>query len=111
MRALIYVPEYIIGRVHPGVRVSLLPDGSLRSRSASVDRLETAPRDIPPGVEVIKPIRGSAQLTDYLVEVRLANDGNLFYGMTGSAKIFLRRSSLAAIAGRALRDFFERKVW
>jgi putative peptide zinc metalloprotease protein len=111
MKALIYVPEYIIGRVRNGARVSLLADGALRPRIASVDAVEAAPHDVPPGVEDIKQIRGDARLTDYLVEVQLVNDGGLFYGMTGSAKIFIRHTSLAAIAARAVRDFFDRKVW
>jgi hypothetical protein len=31
--------------------------------------------------------------------------------MTGTARILVRRTSLAAIAARELRDFVDRKVW
>jgi putative peptide zinc metalloprotease protein len=111
MRARIFVPDYAIGRVRSGAPVSLLVDGSFRSHSATVADLQPIAGDLPPAVESIKEIKGGARLEYYSAETLLANDGSLHAGMTGTARIVVRRASLAGNIGREVRDFVERKVW
>ena len=111
MRVLIYVPEYEVGRVRPDARVSLQMDGSFIPRRASVERIAPLAVDVPPAVETIKKIKGGASLGDYVVEAVAPNDGSLYDGMTGTAKIAVRRTSLAAIAFRSMRDAVDRKIW
>ncbi|HSY03734.1 MAG TPA: HlyD family efflux transporter periplasmic adaptor subunit [Acidobacteriaceae bacterium] len=111
MRALVYVPEFTVGRVQPGARVTLLVDGTFTPRQARVTEVETVAGDVPPAVETIKQIQGGARLNDYIADVLIVNDGALRGGMTGTARILVRRTSLAAIAARELRDFVDRKVW
>jgi len=48
---------------------------------------------------------------DYIADVLLENDGSLRAGMTGTARIVVRRTSLAGIAAREIRDFVDRKLW
>ena len=111
MRARIFVPDFAIGRIHPGAPVSLLVDGSFRSRPSTVADLEPIAGDLPPAVESIKEIKGGTKLEYYTAEAVLANLGSLHSGMTGTARIVVRRASLAWLAGRAVRDFAVRKVW
>jgi putative peptide zinc metalloprotease protein len=111
MQALIYVPEFAIGQLPPGAGVSLLVDGSFEPRRSSVQRIEPTAGDVPAAVETIKQIQGGASLNDYIAEVPMENDGALHAGMTGTARIVIRRTSLAGIAARELRSFVDRKLW
>lgn len=111
VRARIFVPEYAVGRVHPGARVRLLTDGTFVARSASVAAIQPAPGELPPAVESIKEIKGGAQLEYYAADAILANDGSLRSGMTGTAKIVVRRASAAEIMAKVMREFVDRKVW
>jgi putative peptide zinc metalloprotease protein len=111
MRARIFVPDYAIGQVRSGAQVSLLVDGSFRARSAVVSGLQPVGGTLPPAVESIKEIKGGAQLEYYAAETVVANDGTLHAGMTGTARIAVRRTSLAGLVVRDIRDFVERKIW
>jgi multidrug efflux pump subunit AcrA (membrane-fusion protein) len=111
MRARIFIPEFEVGRVHPGASVSLLMDGIFAPRASSIGRLEPVPVEIPPAVEEIQQIRGGVNLEYYIAEAATENNGSLASGMTGTAKIVVRRASLAGIGMRATREFFDRKVW
>jgi putative peptide zinc metalloprotease protein len=111
MRALIYVPEFAVGEVRLGARVSLLVDGSFEPRGSAVDQIAPVSGEIPAAVETIKQIQGGAKLTDYIADVLVPNDGGLQPGMTGTAKIVVRRASIAGMTARELRDFVDRKIW
>ena len=48
----------------------------------------------------------------YAVTVEQPNpDSKLMYGMTGTAKIFTVRRSIAGMAWRTASDFVRRKLW
>jgi len=111
MRARIFVPEFAVGRIYPGARARLLVDGAFAPRSALVTAIQPAAGPLPPALATLRQIRGGANLEYYTADAVLANDGFLSSGMTGTAKIVVRRSSLARMAVRALRDFADRKVW
>jgi len=111
MRVLIYVPEFAVGDVRLGAHVSLQLDGSFIAKPTTVERVEAAARDVPPAVETIKQIQGGGSLQDYVVVAFVTNDGSLYDGMTGTAKIAVRRTSLAAMAWREIRDFVDGKLW
>lgn len=111
MRARVFVPEYAVGQVHAGANVRLLVDGSFRSGDAVVNNIEPAERDLPPAVESIQQIKGGANLEYYIADVVVPNDGSLHGGMTGTARITVRRESLALMMAREIRDFVQRKIW
>ncbi|HEX4006845.1 MAG TPA: HlyD family efflux transporter periplasmic adaptor subunit [Acidobacteriaceae bacterium] len=111
MRALIYVPEFAVGQIQPGARVRLLVDGSFEPHTSSIQRVEPAVGNPPAAVETIKEIQAGASLNDYVAEVEMENSGDLHDGVTGTARIVVRRTSLAGIAARELRDFIDRKLW
>ncbi|HEX4038449.1 MAG TPA: efflux RND transporter periplasmic adaptor subunit [Acidobacteriaceae bacterium] len=111
MKARIFVPEYEVGRVRAGARIRMLTDGTFRAQTGWVADLQAAPGELPPAVDNIKQIKGGAKLEYYIADAILKNDGSLRGGMTGTAKIAVRRESLAAITARTMREFVERKVW
>jgi multidrug resistance efflux pump len=111
MRARIFIPEYAVGRVRAGARVRLLADGSFAARTGDVAGIQPAAGDLPPAVESIKEIKGGAKLEYYIADAIIANDGSLQSGMTGTAKIVVRRASLAQMTAKVLQDFVDRKVW
>ena len=111
MRARIFVHEFEAGRVLPGQDVSLLPDGAFASLRGAVENVQVAPNDLPPAVENIRQITGGARLQYYIADAVVPNSGFLRSGMTGTAKIVIRRTSLAGILVRELRDFIDRKLW
>jgi multidrug efflux pump subunit AcrA (membrane-fusion protein) len=111
MRARIFVHEFEAGRVLPGQDVSLLPDGAFASLRGAVENVQVAPNDLPPAVENIRQITGGARLQYYIADAVVPNSGFLRSGMTGTARIVIRRTSLAGILVRELRDFIDRKLW
>ncbi|MGA7524287.1 MAG: HlyD family efflux transporter periplasmic adaptor subunit [Acidobacteriaceae bacterium] len=111
MRARIFVPEFAIGRVHPGASVSFLVDGMFGPRFGSVASLQPASGELPPAVEGTQQIKGGTSLEYYVADAVIVNRGSLQSGMTGSAKIVVRRASLATIGARVIREFVDRKVW
>lgn len=111
MRVRIFVPEFAVGWVHAGETAHLLLDGNFRRYDAPVVKLEPAPGELPPAVEPSQQIKGATQLMYYTANVLLPNDGSLREGMTGTAKILVRRTNLAAMTLRAVREFAERKIW
>ncbi|HEX4067857.1 MAG TPA: HlyD family efflux transporter periplasmic adaptor subunit [Acidobacteriaceae bacterium] len=111
MRARIFIPEYAVGRVHPGARVRLLADGAFAARTADVADIQPDAGDLPPAVESIREIKGSAKLEYYIADAIVPNDGSLHSGMTGTARIVVRRASLAQMMAKVMRDFVDRKLW
>jgi len=56
--------------------------------------------------------KGLAPPQYYVLTVAVPNArDNLRYGMTGNAKIEVRRSSVAGLAWKRCRDFVARKLW
>jgi putative peptide zinc metalloprotease protein len=111
MRARIFVPEFAVGRVHAGASVSFLLDGLFGPRFSTVANLQPMPGELPPGVESVQQIKGGVSLEYYVADAVLENNGALQIGMTGTAKVVVRRASLLGIAGRTMREFVDRKVW
>ncbi len=76
-----------------------------------MDAIKPAPDELPPAVENIQQIKAGTQLIYYVADVVVPNDGSLYSGMTGTAKMVIRRESFAGLAWRAVSDFVDRKVW
>ncbi len=112
LQALIYVPEPDMAKIRVGTAAALRPDGLSASTFGEVAFLATSSSDLEKGLippEAYKGIKGSRY---YIVRVPVVNgEGRLRDGMTGSAKIFVRRQSLAGFAWRGIRDFVWRKLW
>jgi len=111
MRARIFVLEYALPRVWRGARVNLLADGRFGVLRSRVESVEKAPEALDAALDTNEKIRGVGTLTYFVADAMIANDGRLRDGMTGTAKIVVRRRSLAGAAARELREFVERKLW
>jgi putative peptide zinc metalloprotease protein len=110
--ARIYVPETLLRDLHQGARAQLLPDSSFGLISGSVATIAPAPASLPDGlIEQAKSYSGFRQPQYYVATVALKGDGSLFVGMSGTAKIFVKRRSVAAAGWRFVRDALERKFW
>lgn len=112
LRARLYVPESEMREVRPGQTVSLRPDSSFRSISGAVGEIAVASSEIEPGLEPKSEYKGLAAPRYYPVTVPEPNsEGKLMYGMTGTAKIYTVRRSIAGMAWRTASDFVRRKLW
>jgi putative peptide zinc metalloprotease protein len=111
MRARIFVLEYALPRVSEGARVDLLGDGRFGVLRSRVESVERAPEVLDAALDTNEKIRGAGTLIYFVADALIANDGTLRDGMTGTAKILVRRHSLAEAAAREVREFTERKFW
>jgi multidrug efflux pump subunit AcrA (membrane-fusion protein) len=112
LRARLYVPESEMREVRIGQKVSLRPDSSFRSISGVVGEIALASSEIEPGLEPKSEYKGLASPRYYTVTVPEPNSENkLMYGMTGTAKIYTVRRSIAGLVWRTVSDFVRRKLW
>jgi len=112
LRARVYVRESEMREVRPGQAVSLRVDSSFRSLSGVVGEIALASSEIEPGLEPKSEYKGLATPRYYAVTVQERNsESKLMYGMTGTAKIYTKRRSIAGMAWRTASDFVRRKLW
>jgi len=112
LRARMYVRESEMREVRPGQAVSLRVDSSFRSLSGAVGEIALASSEIEPGLEPKSDYKGLATPRYYAVTVQEPNaERKLMYGMTGTAKIYTVRRSIAGLAWRTGSDFVRRKLW
>jgi putative peptide zinc metalloprotease protein len=110
MRARIYVAEpemRTLGRVSSdSLHISgrLLP---LHGQAASV----SADPQAEPSLMATEKYKGIKPPPSYVLLVTVPNDGTLRAGMTGDAKIFGRRRTLAGLITQPVWDFLSRKFW
>jgi multidrug efflux pump subunit AcrA (membrane-fusion protein) len=112
LRARLYVPEPEMREVRTGQAVSLRLDSSFRSISGVVGEIALASSEIESGLQPKSEYTGLMVPHYYAVTVAQPNaDSKLMYGMTGTAKIFTVRRSIAGMAWRTASDFVRRKLW
>ncbi len=112
MRARLYIPEFDMRDVRASEQVSLHFDSRFGPTLATLGPPFPASTDIPEGLVHKQDYKGLQASRYYVAEVLLRNkDGVLQDGMTGSAKIFVRRRSLLGFVWRDIHDFVGRKIW
>ena len=111
LRARIYIPEFSMHDIRVGAAVRLRTLGRLQPLSGILTSVSPASSPIAEGLVAREQLQGLNPPRYYLGTVLLNNDGSLHEGMSGSAKIFAARRSLAAFCGRFVRDLVDRKVW
>jgi hypothetical protein len=87
------------------MRSRLLPITGTLTGLAPVNAL------IDPGLVEKAELNGIVPPPFYVGSVRVENDGSLREGMTGTAKIFVGRRSIAEFLWRFGRDSFLRRFW
>lgn len=112
MRARIYVAESDLRKVRVGSRASVRLDGLFRAFRGTVTAIAPAVSLPEEGVMEKQQYVGLHSPHYYLADIAIANPGGaLRIGMTGEAKILVRRRSLAGMVAEAMRDFGSRKLW
>ncbi|MGB9282409.1 MAG: hypothetical protein WCB59_00225, partial [Candidatus Sulfotelmatobacter sp.] len=81
----------------------------IRGRVVSVAPVSS---DLAPGLMQEEKYKGNAPPTYYVATVLVSNaEGRLRSGMSGDAKIEVRRRSIVEGAWETLRQLIQRKVW
>jgi multidrug efflux pump subunit AcrA (membrane-fusion protein) len=111
MKAQLYIPEFAMHEVRRGAQVRLLVDGSFRPITAKLAQISPAVDATAGGLVTKDQLQGINPPRFYTGTAILRNSGSLAPGMSGTAKIFVARRSLAGMSYRFLRDFVGRKVW
>ncbi|HEV2114956.1 MAG TPA: HlyD family efflux transporter periplasmic adaptor subunit [Terriglobales bacterium] len=112
LEARVYLPEYEVRDLRPYARSELLLDsasgfvpGTLRAL-ASVS--SQPPTQLVPQQQSFKGLQSSPY---YVAWVKISDTRGLRENMSGTAKIFVRRQSLAEATWRAISDAVQRKIW
>ncbi len=111
-RARIFIPEFQIHRIKTGAPTSLKPEALFYPIRGQVASVAPASSMLPPGLMQEEKYKGTAPPTYYVATVLVPNeDGKLRSGMSGDAKIQVRRRSIVESAWDTLRQLIQRKVW
>jgi multidrug resistance efflux pump len=111
-KARIFIPEFQVRKITLGAPVSLKLEGLFRPVRGQVSSLAPSSSELDRGLEPKDKYQGMAPPSYYAASVLLSNvDGRLRSGMSGEAKIEVRRQSVAGSAWETFREFLQRKVW
>ncbi len=111
MVARVYIPEYGIREVKVGTKARLQMRSRLLPITGTLAGLAPVNALIDPGLVEKAELNGIVPPPFYVGSVRVENDGSLREGMTGTAKIFVGRRSIAEFLWRFGRDSFLRRFW
>ncbi len=112
MRARIYISEYELHKLRVGSPVRLQVDGLWRKWNSSAVAISPLSTGLDPGLQEETVYKGLNPPAFYVVDILLDNSsGRLKPGMTGLARAYGARRSLAHLAWETLAEFFGRKVW
>jgi len=111
MTARVYIPEFDMRDVRLGTRVRLQVPSRIEPMSGVLTSIDPLSSQIDPALAEKSQLSGIVAAPSYVGFVSLQNDGSLHEGMTGTAKLFVRRRSLANMAARFARDLFESRFW
>jgi putative peptide zinc metalloprotease protein len=112
LKARIFIPEFQVQRIRLGAPASLKLESSFRLIRGRVNSIEPASSELAPGLVQVEKYKGISPPTYYVATVPVSNSGGTIrLGMSGDAKIYVRRQSAAGFAWKTLREFLQRKVW
>ena len=111
MQARIFVPEFAMRDVRLGAPVHLLPSSRTGSIAGKLDAVAPASTQTDPSFVETSNLKGINLPDYYLATVRFPNPGTAREGETGTAKIFVRRRSLAGFTWEYVRDMVTHRLW
>jgi putative peptide zinc metalloprotease protein len=111
MRARIYIPEFGMRDVRLGTKVRLQPKSRAMALTATLLSVAPASTMAEPGLLPKEQLKGINPPHFYVGSTLLPNAGELKEGMTGTAKIFVTRRSLAGFSWIFAHDLVDRKFW
>ncbi len=112
LRARIYISEFEMYKFGPDSAARLQVDGLWGKRDARTSAIEPMSSDIAPALIDLSKFKGQRPPRFYVFELLVENlTGPMRPGMTGTARLYGRRRSLAGLATQWVRDFIGRKFW
>jgi len=112
LRARIYISEYDLSKVRPGAHARIHVQGMLGKRDAQAAFIAAQPSEMDPRLGGRATLLGLNPPHFYLVDLTVPNrDLALRPGMTGLARVYLRRRSLLGLGWEAVSNFWGRKLW
>jgi putative peptide zinc metalloprotease protein len=112
MKARVYVSESDLRNVRAGSIAKVHVDGLFPTFAGTVTAIAPEVSPLEDGVMDREQYVGLHSPHYYFSDIAIANpEGVLSIGMTGGAKIVVRRRSLVGMALEATRDFVSRKLW
>ncbi len=112
LRARIFIPEFQAPRVKSGAPASLKLESLFQPIRGEVSSIGSAPSEVAAGLAPDDKYKGIAPPSYYVATVLVSNpDGVMRSGMSGDAKIEVRRQSIVGFAARTAREFLQRKIW
>jgi putative peptide zinc metalloprotease protein len=112
LKARIFIPEFQIQRLGLGAPASLKLESLFQPIRGSVSSIAPAFSELPPGLVHEEKYKGIAPPSYYVATVLIANPGGMIRsGMSGDAKIQVRRLSIMGFIWEDVREFVQRKLW
>jgi putative peptide zinc metalloprotease protein len=112
LQALLFISAADVGKVRLGSPAALYVDAQARSILGLVNFLAPASSAAEKGLFDAQEYKGLESSRYYVARIPVPNPtGRLKDGFTGSAKILVRRRSLAGFAWQGVDDFIGRKLW
>jgi len=112
LKARIFIPAFQVQRLRPGAPASLRLESLFQPIRGHVSSVAPASSELAPGLAQEEKYKGSAPPRFYVATVLVSNaGGTLRSGMSGDAKIQVRRQSILGFAWRTVREVIQRKVW
>lgn len=113
LQARVYLSEQDVRDLHPQAPAQLHLDSAWHALSGTLVALAPAPAPLAPGLEPQQQsYKGLLPPPYYVAWVKLNHPtSQLREEMSGTAKIFVRRESIAEAVGRTVRDVITRKIW
>jgi putative peptide zinc metalloprotease protein len=112
MRARIYVHEFDLYKFGPGARAAIQLAGQWQTRSARITAIAPVSSDMEGGLSDHTEFKGLRPTTFFAVDLLVDNvDGRLKPSMTGTARVYGKRRSIAGFVLTYFSHIFARKVW
>jgi putative peptide zinc metalloprotease protein len=112
MKARIYMPEHELESVRPGAPAHAQVDGSAKIWKAQVVEVARVSGEMDRALIESSSYKGLALPNVYFVDLYLPNAEQVLKpGMTGTARVYGERRSIASFAWKEVKQFFGRKVW
>lgn len=112
LRARIYVLEWDLSKVKQGAAAKLQVDGFVRQWRSTTNAIAARPVEMDPRLAGENALKGLYAPHYYQVDLEVPNEEAILRpGMTGLARIYGPRRSVAGILFERLRSFWGRKLW
>jgi len=112
LKARIFIPEFQVQRIRPDAPASLRLDSLFQPIRGEVSSIGRVSSELASGLVQDEKYKGIAPPSYYVATVLVSNPGGIMRpGMSGEAKIEVRRKSVVGFAWETVREFIQRKIW